>query len=265
MTRSRPSHRRERTGCRSHYRPTAAKSRQSARTKKAISFRFLPAILSLLKDYSREKCQSHGPLMAISCTCTGVGICRRRLTDWMLPLVIGLSGENSCLPIHPELNLLALFFPRPTAEPTFTATGGCFPIFTSSKGCSETRQFFAEGPVFSKIRRLPKVSFPDAVRTNPEGLNDHGDLSGFQVDGSGLQHAFVAFRKNGPGACCFVRAEITNGPPDVWLVFLCGTPRVVAGNCCNQGVGVEKGLAGKLKLVGCEYRIEEEFLARVGN
>jgi len=30
-------------------------------------------------------------------------------------------------------------------------------------------------------------------------------------------------------------------------------------------VGVEKGLAGKLKLVGCEYRIEEEFLARVGN
>ncbi len=49
--------------------------------------------------------------------------------------------------------------------------------------------------MFSKIRRLPNVSFPDAVRTNPEGLNDHGDLSGFQVDGSGLQHAFVAFRK----------------------------------------------------------------------
>src|SRR6266436_7778076 len=92
----------------------------------------------------------------------------------MLPLVIGLSGENSCLPIHPELSLLALFFPRPTAEPTFTATGGCFPIFTSSKVCSETRQFFAEGARVSKMRRLPNVSFADAVRTNPEGLNDHG-------------------------------------------------------------------------------------------
>lgn len=51
--------------------------------------------------------------------------------------------------------------------------------------------------MFSKIRRLPNVRspIPDAVRTNPEGLNDHGDLSGFQVDGSGLQHACVAFRK----------------------------------------------------------------------
>ena len=50
--------------------------------------------------------------------------------------------------------------------------------------------------MFSKIRRLPNVSFPDAVRTNPEGLNDHGDLSGFQVDGSGLQHVFVAFGRS---------------------------------------------------------------------
>src|ERR1700745_1880531 len=107
MTRSRPSHRRELTGYRSHYRPTAAELRPSARTKKAISFRFLLAILSLLKDSSREKCQSHGPLMAIHCTCTGVVICRPKFTDWMLPLVIGLSGENSCPPIHHGWNLLA--------------------------------------------------------------------------------------------------------------------------------------------------------------
>src|SRR5712692_11219675 len=206
MTRSRPSHRRERTGCRSHYRPTAAKSRPSARTKKAISFRFLPAILSLLKDYSREKCQSHGPLMAIPCMCTGVVICRPRFTDWMLPLVIGLSGENSCLPILPELNLLALFFPRPTAEPMFTDTGGCFPIFTSSKGCSETRQSFAEGARVFQDQAPAERFVPRRGPDEPRGAErPWGPL---RISGG---------RKRSPTCLCGFSEEVT------WSLLLCSS------------------------------------------
>lgn len=42
---------------------------------------------------------------------------------------------------------------------------------------------------------LPNVPFPDTTGTFVFGLNNRGDISGRWVDSSGLDHAFVAYRK----------------------------------------------------------------------
>jgi hypothetical protein len=54
------------------------------------------------------------------------------------------------------------------------------------------QSFSLKGSVFTA---LPNVPFPGATATFVFGLNDRGDISGRWVDSSGLDHAFVAFRK----------------------------------------------------------------------
>ena len=65
-------------------------------------------------------------------------------------------------------------------------------LYDESSPYSPTHSFIWRGGVFTN---LPNVPFLDAVLTSANGLNERGDFSGWWMDSSGLEHAFMAYRK----------------------------------------------------------------------
>lgn len=125
------------------------------------------------------------------------------------PLWINDSGEIAGQYVDTNSGVQRGYFQKGRHVTTFDAPGN--PAYGTSVAkitdpgyvlvigsYDESSQYY---PLHSFIWRrgvfasLPNVPFPGAVLTNPEGLNDQGDFSGFWVDGNGLQHAFVAYRK----------------------------------------------------------------------